>query len=543
MIRLLFHFGRGNKVKTAFFVIRRAKQPEETDKFSEIFSNKDYWIEIYCPECNGVHPGTEFYEKHKEYNYDVLKRIKCSNCNTFFDSNHIKRLYYKNLNIFHVHTDVYINEHKVAISSFFNLIDIFNKNLVIKNINTRLVLNIETGQTYFLAPIDTKTKKKFVHYKYGQKYTYPSIKNITLRNIPEFYYYMPDEIKEEVTNIVYNEIEKYHGFKLHPERKHCGIQEINLANRFPRLSRWEVGELDSMFIRLRGNGTEATHRLLSNVRPYHDGKDVTGIMLKIFNIPRKRKLIKLIAENWALAVTYHHVRMWGIKNYDNILTILEARKDYRYPLDEISSIVHVKNFKDKHLTPEAFFIRKLLSIVSERKVVNMILNHYYDFFDAAKMYYDLCEYEDDLSIKSTLEDERFFKRKIKTIHDDLMYLHMQMQQKNIPIKYSQEQKNLQGKIDGYEFSLPKDTDEIRLIGFKMHHCVGSYANRVLKKQTTIVSVRKNNKYVVCIEVDQDLKGIYQAKREYNKQVSGELANTLKKWLKMHNIENRSHDIV
>ena len=229
--------------------------------------------------------------------------------------------------------------------------------------------------------------------------------------------------------------------------------------------------------------------------------------------------------------------------YDNILTILEARKDYQYPLDEISSIVHVKNFKDKHLTPEAFFIRKLLSIVSERKVVNMILNHYYDFFDAAKMYYDLCEYEDDLSIKSTLEDERFFKRKIKTIHDDLMYLHMQMQQKNIPIKYSQEQKNLQGKIDGYEFSLPKDTDEIRLIGFKMHHCVGSYANRVLKKQTTIVSVRKNNKYVVCIEVDQDLKGIYQAKREYNKQVSGELANTLKKWLKMHNIENRSHDIV
>ena len=531
-------------MRDAFYVIRKAKAPEEAKTFSEIFSNKDYWIEMYCPECEEVHSGIEKYKKHSKYNYDVLQGIICSNCNTFFSKDRVLRLLYKYLNIDHVSSEVYDNGDKIAISSFFNIYNIFRGRLVVKSINARLVLNIRTGQSYFLSPIDTKTKKPYVGYVAGEKVTYAKIRNITFDYLPEFFRSIPDDLKEKIKNAIYDKIEDYHGFKIHPDKKDgFGLEEITLTNRFPRFSRQSTNVIQSAFVRCINNGGYRTHRFLSKIKPHHDEEDFSRIMLKLFNIPHKRKLIKIITKDWSQAANYHHIRTWGIENYDNIITVLEVLNYPRYDLHDISGIIHVKNFKEKHYTAEAYFIRKMLKINSEKKIVNMIRKDAALFFDTARMYYDIMHYDKDTNARDMIADKDLYKKKIKIIHDNILRVHIQLKNKNIPIEYTNKQKTLQDNIDGYEFFLPKDTNELKHIGFKMHNCVGSYADRVLKKEVTIVGVKDKEDYVICIEASGDLKNIYQAKMDYNKRVKGDLAHTINKWLEKHDLKDRSKDIL
>lgn len=539
-------------MRDAFYVVRRAKAPEDAKTFSETFSNKDYWIEMYCPECKEVHSGIEKYEKHSKYNYDVLQGITCSNCNTFFGEDRILRLFYKNLNIDHVSSEVYDNGDKIAISSFFNIYNIFRGRLVVKNINARLVLNIRTGQSYFLSPIDTKTKKPYVGYVAEEKITYAKIKNITFDHLPEFFHFIPDDLKEKIKNAIYDKIEDYHGFKIHPDKKDSfGLGEIILTNRFPRFSRQSTNIIESVFVRYINNGGYRTHRFLSKIKPYHDEEDFSRIMLKLFNIPHKRKLIKIITKDWSQAANYHHIRAWGIENYDNIVRILENKGFYTRSFHEISSIIRVKNIQTKHYTKEAFFIRKMLSLNSENKIVNMIVKYPGMFFDSANMYYELLNFienaegsdNDAFAAKKLIEDDKLYKKKLADIHDDIMYAHMKLKEKSIPIKYTPKEMNLQCEIDGYKFFLPKDTGEIRLIGLKMKHCVGSYANRVLNKEALIVGIKdQKEEYKVCIELSRDGKSLIQSKKKFNAPTTGELAEVVVKWLKMNKIKDCSHDI-
>lgn len=529
-------------MRDAFFVIRKAKAPEEADTFSEIFSNKEYWIEMYCPDCKEVHHGQESYEKHSEYNYDVLKGITCSNCNTLFGADRVLRLYYKHLNMEHLDTNIYDNGDKIAISSFFNIYDIFRSRLVVRNINARFVLNIRTGQSYFLSPIDTKTKKPFMGYVSGTKTKYAKIRNITMGYTPMFFRCIPDEIKDEIENVVYDKIEDYYGFKVHPDKRD-GKDDIFASNRFPRLSHHTMNSIFSNFLISNNTGGFNAHRFLSKIKPYHDDEDFSRIMLKSFNIPHKRKLIRIVTEDWSQAVNYHHVRTWGIKNYDNILNVLENLSYRRYNLEDISGVIHVKNFKEKHYTKETYFIRKMLELNSERKIVNMIRKDAGLFFDAARMYHDIISYDKDPEVKNMIADDNLYKKKIKVIHDNIMHVHIELRNKNIPIEYNDEQESLQDNIDNLEFFLPRDTNQLKHIGLKMHHCVGSYADMVLRKEVTIVGVKDKKDYQVCIEVDKGLKNIRQAKAHYNHCIKGDIAKAVSKWLKKHNLNDKSRDIL
>lgn len=133
---------------------------------------------------------------------------------------------------------------------------------------------------------------------------------------------------------------------------------------------------------------------------------------------------------------------------------------------------------------------------------------------------------------------------MKKIHDDLTAYYYQMRQRSIPIKYTEKQLKLQDEIDGYRFSLPKTTGELRIIGNKMCHCVGIYAERVLQgKCTIIVMIDNAEEYKVCLEVSQDLSFIRQAKCHFNKPVEGELAQIVRKWLAIKNLEDKSYDLV
>lgn len=513
----------------AFYVIRKSPEdnsPEATG-----------WKEMYCPNCQKVVPGITI---NNRYFNSVLE---CSSCHSLFNQRETIRLYYNSLNAFHVESNIYDNGDKVSVSSFFNLIDIFNKNLVVTNINTRCTFNVKTGQTYFLGPKTTKDWRPLQYYKNGVKIKHAPIKNISCRHLPAYIYQIPGDKIKELTSLIYEKLEKHYHCKIDPDLKNGYIHDLNYAVRFPKLTYGQINALRQMFIKW-DDGKQLTHKLLSKIRPYHNGEDALKTIFEVFQIPQKKKLRRIIAENWSAAIWYHVIsKMWNIKNYDHIIAILNLMAGRYCPTAfEIIPMIYGKPQKIL-LTDEACFARKLLEAVSENKVVNMVINHKYIFLDSARMYSQLHRCKDH-NILAIINDRKFWKQKIQKIHNQLTTMYHELKFENIPINYTEEQTKLQNNIDGHKFLLPKDTAEIRLIGQKMHHCVGAYADLVLEGQCVIVAVKdSNDEYQACIEISDNLDYMLQAKSHYNKPVNGELAKAVKKWLRINNIEDHSGDLL
>ena len=70
-----------------------------------------------------------------------------------------------------------------------------------------------------------------------------------------------------------------------------------------------------------------------------------------------------------------------------------------------------------------------------------------------------------------------------------------------------------GDNDDIEFCLPKNNFILHDIGNKMNHCVGTYDTLVRNKRATIIYLKKNNEYILCLEIRN--KEIIQAKKKYN----------------------------
>ena len=71
--------------------------------------------------------------------------------------------------------------------------------------------------------------------------------------------------------------------------------------------------------------------------------------------------------------------------------------------------------------------------------------------------------------------------------------------------------------------MPKETHALVDIGTKLHNCVATYADRVIKGAVAIVVVSKNNELQACIEVTPRDDGlsfvqIHQAKLSCNHPV-------------------------
>lgn len=98
---------------------------------------------------------------------------------------------------------------------------------------------------------------------------------------------------------------------------------------------------------------------------------------------------------------------------------------------------------------------------------------------------------------------------------------------NIVISYTSTEQNYEDNIDGYQFALPKDTDELCGYGKAFHNCVASYRDDVVAKRTLILAMKKEEKYIACIEVRQ--RRIVQAKGPCNQTLSSEIFDVLRKW--------------
>ena len=64
-------------------------------------------------------------------------------------------------------------------------------------------------------------------------------------------------------------------------------------------------------------------------------------------------------------------------------------------------------------------------------------------------------------------------------------------------------------------------------GEAFHNCVVSYCIDVVKKRSLILAMKRDNKYVACIEVQQ--RRVVQALGPCNQKLPAEVREVLRKW--------------
>ena len=99
--------------------------------------------------------------------------------------------------------------------------------------------------------------------------------------------------------------------------------------------------------------------------------------------------------------------------------------------------------------------------------------------------------------------------------------------KNMPISYTKAEKKYVDSREGYSIVLPKDTDELRSYGKAFHNCVASYCDDVLEKRTLILAMKRENKYIACLEVRQNR--LAQALGPCNQKLPMAVGEVLCRW--------------
>lgn len=119
----------------------------------------------------------------------------------------------------------------------------------------------------------------------------------------------------------------------------------------------------------------------------------------------------------------------------------------------------------------------------------------------------------------------FWAQRIKArdVHNALVSLSQKEKYENKHIQQSLLYTRLEATIDGYQFTVPKETHELVDMGVKLHNCVATYSDRVVNGLVAIVAVSKNDELQACIEVTPRDDGqafvlIHQAKLACNHPV-------------------------
>ena len=154
--------------------------------------------------------------------------------------------------------------------------------------------------------------------------------------------------------------------------------------------------------------------------------------------------------------------------------------------------------------------------------VNDIINEIYDVFVMRKtLGYITKELPSDL-----ITEHDLLTRKISIQEDknkDKMYREY-IYKDNIYLEFN-------NKNSKYKVILPKNLKEIIKEGEEMHHCVGTYIDRILKRNSKILFIRNKEDVSdrATLELDQN-DNMVQIKSKYNNSPSKELLNFYNEWI-------------
>lgn len=207
----------------------------------------------------------------------------------------------------------------------------------------------------------------------------------------------------------------------------------------------------------------------------------------------------------------------------------------RTAVDKISYIVKNANIS----------LQKLITYLNDCYVKQ----HMYDYneLELLSLYYDSLIMAEQLELPFDKAP-----RSLKRYHDVLVKESKLVEDKIKSMKLSSEMvqyepfetiavKDEEGKYNqDYSIILPKNISDVINEGKTMHHCVGSYVDRIIQRKSVIYFLRKaddlEGRSVATFEVNPLTDSIVQIQAPYNKRPEEKAIKFIKKWCKKHKIE-------
>lgn len=257
--------------------------------------------------------------------------------------------------------------------------------------------------------------------------------------------------------------------------------------------------------------------------------------IKIIFGRKEKSFIKLVAK----AESYETLYFWSKLFTDiNCLTRL-------YSFGARGLLVH-NGIYDKEGVNKAIEFKKRLG--SEVKFLNMIFNSKIKLgMELKHTMNDSINMSDQIEkLGGIVPDFRKYKS-INKLHDELVLIYNRQTSKNIEFDVEND-KYLNGKVEDFEFKVAECSHELSDIGTLMHICVGSYKNKVLNRDCRIVSVTKDNSYVICLELklhsdSRELYELVQAKGQRNSRLDKHSKSSVISWCNINNIRwTECHDV-
>lgn len=146
---------------------------------------------------------------------------------------------------------------------------------------------------------------------------------------------------------------------------------------------------------------------------------------------------------------------------------------------------------------------KLLSMPKRLSVLNDMSPIFY-YKDTVQMFNDFPGIVFPKDAKDLLEIHDYYAKEVNKLKHPLT-----------PFPYEEKDLRLNKKIEDFEIKLPLNNHELVSWGQDQHHCVGSYAKKVLTRQIFILGVFKNQELKYCIEYDWRKRNILQFLGKYN----------------------------
>lgn len=271
------------------------------------------------------------------------------------------------------------------------------------------------------------------------------------------------------------------------------------------------------------------------------GIDSIQKFYEAFDIPKSKKIRRIILEN-PITLTSFITIQESIKKPDNLIRLLQLSAlgewviDYpRYGGEKNLLDLWTKEKGETLVTNHILGHAPFLPTPEEdQEAVRNARARIFYFRDVCSLYYSIC-FHDDTFVPS-------FKGGLESLHDELAKKLHTIKTVNRKISYPNKVLRMQTKEHPYEFSLPKDTHKLGLLGILLDNCVGSYDRKVLKKQSWIFQLTKNKKPLACIEVSSGGE-VVQAKIYGNKKPDPSLREKILEWATKNNLTANTRDLM
>ena len=514
----------------------------------KFYNNTDDQIKLmYCRKCRHIHAIKKSENRHSygSYSFGANAGFKCPKCGHYgtiivdqcIDVPYKAIIFYmedgsKTISLLVKREYLYGSDKGIF----------FHRTLM----RGRLIYS-SNGRTYFKSYVYVKNNRKAI----GGINPFYGIRDITYaKNL------------HLLSNITLKMLDKLESAGIYDPSESLRHRYPNLSKNYIHIMSELQNVLDNRLVNNYFKDYKAKNRFLYGFKKNFTDLDVYNRIKKRINANFSGKKFKKLMYKYPISTWVNCIlfEKYGMKDVNCLYRIIESNTFTFY--------------KDKMFTEEFIkFIKKYISACGEVSIANALS-------DKSKIIalLDAYTYYDNLWSCKESTINKLFHNSIKKTHDDMQEYYnkyvnarnrvrdlkdiverdeqlknsfmSEIEEKNrkrcIMIKlekirnnkitYSKSETRLEDKINNIMFYLPPDTNHLLEAGSRLHNCVGSnYRINALHHECTIVLMKKDDKFVGCIEVNDGK--IRQALGPCNASLKDDALSAFLSWEKKNGFKN------